>query len=148
MQVSVCGPSAPTGDDERNAYRVGELLAERGAVVICGGGPGVMAAVAAGARARGGLVVGVRPDSDPATASPDLSVAVLTGMGDARNAIIVNSADAVIAIGGSWGTLSEFALAVGSRKTLVFTGPVPADTPEQAVDLALGNNLAPVGSAS
>ncbi|MEY9841123.1 uncharacterized protein (TIGR00725 family) [Streptacidiphilus sp. EB103A] len=70
-----------------------------------------MAAVARSARSRGGLVIGVRPDRGRATASPDLSAVVLTGMGEARNAVIVASADAVISVGGSWGTLSEIALA-------------------------------------
>lgn len=87
------------------------LLAEAGAVVICGGGTGVMAAVAAGARSVGGLVVGIRPGADREGASPDLSVTIVTNLGEARNAVIVWSADAVIAIGGSWGTLSEVALA-------------------------------------
>jgi uncharacterized protein (TIGR00725 family) len=79
--------------------------------VICGGGTGVMAAVARGARQAGGLVVGIRPGQDRAGASPDLSVTLMTNMGEARNAIIVWSADAVVAVGGSWGTLSEIALA-------------------------------------
>ncbi len=87
------------------------LLAQAGAVVICGGGTGVMAAVAAGARSAGGLVVGIRPGPDRSDASPDLDVTIVTNLGEARNAVIVWSADAVIAIGGSWGTLSEVALA-------------------------------------
>jgi uncharacterized protein (TIGR00725 family) len=110
-QVAVCGPRDCTEQDARNAYRVGQLLARAGAVVLCGGGTGVMAAVAAGARSEGGLVVGIRPNADSSGASPDLSVTVVTNMGEARNAVIVSSADAVIAIGGSWGTFSEVALA-------------------------------------
>jgi uncharacterized protein (TIGR00725 family) len=90
---------------------VGQLLAERGAVIICGGGRGVMAAVAAGARSKDGLVVGIRPNDSREGASPDLSVTIVTNLGEARNAVIVWSADAVIIIGGSWGTLSEAALA-------------------------------------
>ncbi len=97
----MCGPGACTPGEEAAAFAVGELLARRGAVVVCGGGAGVMAAVAAGARAGGGLVIGVRPGDDRQGAAPDLSALVLTGMGEARNAVIVNSADAVIAIGGS-----------------------------------------------
>lgn len=135
-----------------HAYRIGQLLAEAGAVVLCGGGPGVMAAVAAGARAAHGLVVGIRPDAYRANASPDLSVTVATNMGEARNAIIVGSADAVIAVGGSWGTLSEVALAKrrGGIPVISLAGwrvvdqegqPVPGvdhvSTPEAAVSLAL-----------
>ncbi|MBX6722497.1 MAG: TIGR00725 family protein [Dactylosporangium sp.] len=152
FQVAVCGPRYCTDADRQNAYRVGQILAERGAVVICGGGVGVMAAVAAGARSKGGLVVGIRPTDTRDGASPDLSVTIVTNMGEARNAIIVWSADAVIVIGGSWGTLSELALAkrrggvpvisLGGWQILDSTGqPVPgvetADSPEAAVELAL-----------
>ena len=110
-QVAVCGPGHCTEEDAENARRVGRLLAERGVVVVCGGGTGVMAAVSSGAREAGGTVVGIRPDDDPATANEDLSVRIATNLGEARNAVIVWSADAVIAVGGSWGTLSEVALA-------------------------------------
>jgi uncharacterized protein (TIGR00725 family) len=111
FQVAVCGPGECTGEEARSARRVGELLAARGAVVICGGGGGVMAAVAAGVRAGGGIVIGIRPDGGRDGASADLSAVVVTNMGQARNAVIVWSADAVIIVGGSWGTLSELALA-------------------------------------
>jgi uncharacterized protein (TIGR00725 family) len=112
VQVAVCGP-AQCGESERAlAYEVGRLLAQRGAVVICGGHGGVMAAVAAGARSRDGVVVGVLPGADRTGAGPDLSVAIATGLGQARNSVIVHSGDAVIVIGGSWGTLSELALAM------------------------------------
>ncbi|HEY8472223.1 MAG TPA: TIGR00725 family protein [Natronosporangium sp.] len=153
MQVAVCGPARCTETEAAHARRVGELLAERGATVLCGGGSGVMAAVAAGARAAGGLVIGILPGPDRTGASPDLSAAVVTNLGQARNAIIVQSADAVIAVGGSWGTLSEVALAMrrggvpvvclGGWRLLDQAGqPVPglvfADSPEHAVALALG----------
>ncbi|GGQ62932.1 SLOG cluster 4 domain-containing protein [Couchioplanes azureus] len=151
-QVAVCGPRACTGAEAENARRVGELLAERGVVVVCGGGEGVMAAVAAGARSRGGLVVGVRPDDGRAGVPGDLSATVVTNMGEARNAIIVWSADAVISVGGSWGTLSEIALAMrrGGIPVVALGGwrvvqedgqAVPgiryAGTPEEAVAEAL-----------
>jgi uncharacterized protein (TIGR00725 family) len=151
-QIAVCGPRECTGTDAGHARRVGELLAERGAVIICGGGAGVMAAVAAGARARDGLVIGIRPGDDAAGASPDLSATIVTNMGEARNAIIVWSADAVISIGGSWGTLSEVALgmrrgdlpviALGGWRVVDADGaPIPGiqyvDTPDAAVAAAL-----------
>lgn len=110
-QIAVCGPRACTEAQAEAARRIGVLLAEAGAVVICGGGTGVMAAVAAGARSVGGTVIGIRPGPDTEGASPDLSVTIVTNLGEARNAVIVWSADAVIAVGGSWGTLSEIALA-------------------------------------
>jgi uncharacterized protein (TIGR00725 family) len=122
--------------------------------VICGGGTGVMAAVAAGARAENGLVIGVRPNDSTDGASPDLSAVIVTNLGEARNAVIVWSADAVIAVGGSWGTLSEIALAkrrggipvvtLGGWTILGQDGQPPPDTmltatsPQEAVALALG----------
>src|SRR5947207_4022149 len=111
IQVAVCGPRHATTQEETHAYEVGALLAKHGVTVICGGGIGVMAAVARGVRANDGVVIGIRPTADRADASPDLSAVIVTNMGEARNAIIVWSADAVIAVGGSWGTLSEIALA-------------------------------------
>jgi hypothetical protein len=152
-QVAVCGPGRDcTEDDTKAAFRIGELLARRGAVVICGGGTGVMAAVAAGVRSGNGVVVGVRPNDTREGASPDLSVTLVTNMGEARNAIIVWSADAVIIVGGSWGTLSELALAkrrggvpvvsLGGWQVLDKDGrPVggieQAATPEEAVEWAV-----------
>ncbi|WP_317889027.1 SLOG cluster 4 domain-containing protein [Salinispora mooreana] len=112
VQVAVCGPRYCTDDDVDNARRVGELLADRGATIICGGGVGVMAACAAGARTKNGVVIGIRPNDSKDGACPDLSATIVTNMGEARNAIIVWSADAVISVGGSWGTLSEVALAM------------------------------------
>src|SRR5207248_801957 len=119
-----------------------------------GGGTGVMAAVAAGARSAGGLVIGIRPGSDRDGASPDLSVTIVTNLGEARNAVIVWSADAVIAIGGSWGTLSEVALAqrrggvpvvvldgwrvVAADGTLI-EGITYVDSPDAAVTHALAD---------
>jgi uncharacterized protein (TIGR00725 family) len=150
--VAVCGPRECTPAQASLARQVGVLLAEAGAVVICGGGSGVMAAVAAGARSAGGLVVGIRPGPDRDGASPDLSVTIVTNLGEARNAVIVWSADAVIAIGGSWGTLSEVALARrrGGVPVIVLDGwqilaadgtPVAgithATSPAQAVSQAL-----------
>jgi uncharacterized protein (TIGR00725 family) len=146
----VCGPSDCTDAERRAARAVGRLLAERGAAVICGGYTGVMAAVTEGARSAGGTVVGVLSRVDREGADPGLTVVIATGMGEARNAIIVASADAVIVIGGSWGTLSELALAMRRGTPVVQLGgwritdadgdPAPgithATTPEDAVRLA------------
>ena len=155
VQVAVCGPSHCTDEDKTNAYQVGRLLARAGATVICGGGSGVMAAVAAGVRAENGLVIGIHPSDTTDDANPDLSAVIVTNMGDARNAIIVWSADAVIAVGGSWGTLSEIALAKrrGGIPVIALGGwtlldrdsnPLPdpvtsVGSPQQAVDLALAS---------
>ncbi|MEV6527420.1 hypothetical protein AB0M43_36400 [Longispora sp. NPDC051575] len=112
LQVSVCGPRHCTEQDTANAHQIGALLAQAGATVICGGGIGVMAAVAAGAREHDGLVIGVRPGDSAEDACPDLSATIVTNMGEARNAIIAWSADVVVVVGGSWGTMSEAALAM------------------------------------
>lgn len=150
VQVSVCGPSVCTGEEARIAHEVGRLLALRGAVVICGGYSGVMAAVSAGARSAGGTVVGVLSRDTAEGADPDLSIAIPTGAGEGRNSVIVHSGDAVIVVGGSWGTLSELALAVRHGRVPVVqiggwtilgedgtpvAGVVRAASPEEALDL-------------
>jgi len=152
VQVAVCGPRACTEQDKEHAYEVGRRLAEAGTTVLNGGGTGVMAAVSTGARSAGGLVVGVRPGATKDGANPDLSVVLATNMGEARNAILVWSADAVIVVGGSWGTLSELALAKRRGVPVISLGgwqildgdgdPLPdappsAATPEDAVAFAL-----------
>jgi uncharacterized protein (TIGR00725 family) len=103
-----------------------------------------MAAAAAGARAENGLVIGVRPNDTAEDACPDLSAVIVTNLGEARNAVIVWSADAVIAIGGSWGTLSEIALAkrrggvpvitLGGWTILAHNGSPLPDPPTRAAD--------------
>ncbi|WP_331722262.1 TIGR00725 family protein [Streptomyces canus] len=153
MQVAVCGPRNCSDQDKINAYEVGQLLAQAGCTVICGGGSGVMAAVAAGVRSKNGLIIGIRPNDSTTGASPDLSAVIVTNMGEARNAVIVWSADAVIAIGGSWGTLSEIALAkrrggipvvsLGGWAILRQDGQqvddavLSAQSPQESVELAL-----------
>ncbi|TQM69287.1 hypothetical protein FHX41_2979 [Actinomadura hallensis] len=112
VQVAVCGPAECTEAEWDHAHETGRLLAGHGAVVVCGGLGGVMAAAAAGARSAGGVTVGILPAADRTAAGPDLTVVLPTGLGQARNNVIVNAADAVIAVGGSWGTLSEVALAM------------------------------------
>ncbi len=152
--VAVCGPSVATEQEAAWAEEVGRRLAEAGAVVVCGGLGGVMDAVARGAAAAGGMVIGLLPGETRSGASPHLTVAIPTGLGEARNALIARSADAVIAIGGEWGTLSEIALARKMGKPVVglatwdlSRGGTLADlirraaTPAEAVTLAL--NLTP-----
>ncbi|SCG51515.1 hypothetical protein GA0070609_2538 [Micromonospora echinaurantiaca] len=154
VQVAVCGPASATGTELAYARRVGELLAGRGVTVLCGAGGGVMAAAAAGARSRAGLVIGVRPDDGTDPGPADCSAVLVTNMGQARNAILVWSADAVIAVGGSWGTLSEVALGLrrGGIPVVVLggwwildadglpvPGPVHVTTAEEAVAAALSD---------
>jgi uncharacterized protein (TIGR00725 family) len=110
--IAVCGPDPAPPDIAAQAEAVGRLLAEAGAVVVCGGHGGAMEAAARGARSAGGLVVGLLPGLDRSAGNAYLSIAIPTGLGELRNALIVRAADAVIAVAGEFGTLSEIALAL------------------------------------
>lgn len=131
------------------AEEVGRLAAQRGAVVVCGGLLGVMEAACRGARSAGGTTIGILPGADKAGANPFVTLPLPTGMGEARNVLVVRAADALIAVGGRYGTLSEIALALKLGKPLVGLAtwgllhqgkpihPFPqCDTPAQAVELA------------
>jgi len=126
------------------AREVGRELARRGVVVICGGLGGVMEAVAQGVQEGGGVCIGVLPDPDRSRANPFLTYSLPTNMGHARNVIIVHSAEAVIAINGSYGTISEAAVALKLGKPVIclhcsweLPGLKAAQTPLEAVSLAL-----------
>jgi uncharacterized protein (TIGR00725 family) len=110
-RIAVCGPGVAAGEVIELARSVGRELAAAGAVVLCGGLGGVMEAVAQGAAESGALTVGVLPGREAADANPWIALPLATGMGEGRNVLLVRAADAVIAIGGEWGTLSEIALA-------------------------------------
>ena len=114
MIIAVIGNSSCSPKEAKLAETVGELLAQQGVTVICGGLGGVMEAVCRGAKSKGGLTVGILPGQDPSTANPWVDIPVVTGIGEARNVAVVKSAQAVIAIGGSYGTLSEIAYALKS----------------------------------
>jgi uncharacterized protein (TIGR00725 family) len=110
-QIAVCGSSRSDGELDRQAAEVGRLLAGAGAVVVCGGRGGIMSAVAEAAVAEGGEVIGILMADDLDAGNEHLTHVVATGIGQARNLAVVASADAVIALGGEWGTLSEIAFA-------------------------------------
>jgi len=151
LYVSVIGASRCTAELAARAEELGELLAERGCAVVCGGGDGVMEAVARGVKRRGGVTIGILPEADRHRAAPDLTYSVCSAMGHARNLSVVASGDVVIALGGAWGTLSEIALArsVGRHVILLdswameppevgaLDGVHRANTPAEAVELAL-----------
>lgn len=117
--VAVIGAGEASDPEIAAAETVGRSLAEAGIVVVCGGLGGVMDAVARGCAAGGGTSIGILPGDDRGPASPHLTLAIATGLGEARNALVVRAADAVIAIGGEWGTLSEIALARTMSKPVV-----------------------------
>jgi uncharacterized protein (TIGR00725 family) len=149
--VGVVGPGAGADDEARRvAHDVGLLLAERGVVVVTGGLDGVMAAAAEGAQAAGGVVVGLLPGTAHSDGNVHLTVALPTGLGELRNGVVVSSSHALICVGGSWGTLSEVALAMRTGIPVVSIAGwhvtdaqgteqplLRATTAAQAVDLAL-----------
>ena len=145
IRVAVIGAGSASDSEAELARLVGAGLAEAGAVLVCGGLGGVMEAAAQGARERGGLTVGVLPGTDAAAANPFIVLPLATGMGEARNALVVRAAEAVIAVGGEWGTLSEIALARKMGIDVVVLGRPPAQgldlpragTPDEAVQWAL-----------
>jgi uncharacterized protein (TIGR00725 family) len=134
--IAVVGASTADADVDATAEEVGRLLAEAGAVVVCGGLGGVMEAAARGAQDAGGTTVGLLPDDDRARANPYLTVAVATGLGEVRNTLIVRDADAVIAIAGEYGTLSEIAFALRIGKPVVGLGSWDIEGVETASDAA------------
>jgi uncharacterized protein (TIGR00725 family) len=157
VQISVIGASEGEPEVLRDAEAVGRSIAESGAVLVCGGLTGVMEAASKGAADAGGVVVAVLPTLSPADANQYVSYAVATGTGHARNLAVVASGQAVIAVGGEWGTLSEIAYARKLGRPVVAIqswtlrnrsgtdlGIVEAETPEQAVEAAL--SAAIVGS--
>jgi hypothetical protein len=149
MFIAVIGSAVCDEDTAAAAREVGREIARRGAVLVCGGRGGVMAAACQGAKDAGGLTVGILPGTDRGTANPYVDVPIITGLGEARNAVVVRTADAVIAVRGGYGTLSEIGLALKMGRPVVGLGTwelvrdgspvaavVPAGTPVHAVDLA------------
>lgn len=112
LYIGVAGASEPEASLIPEAETLGRCLAEAGAIVVCGGGLGVMTAVCRGAQAAGGLTVGLLPGGDRASGNPYLSVALPTALGEGRNLLLVRASDALVAVGGGFGTLSEIALAL------------------------------------
>ncbi len=130
--IAVVGASRPTAFQERAAEEVGRALGAAGAIVITGGRGGVMEAASRGAREAGAVVVGVLPGEDRSEANPWVTVALPTGLGEMRNGLVVRSADAVVAVGGAYGTLSEIALALVAGTPVVAIDSWPVDGVEVA----------------
>jgi uncharacterized protein (TIGR00725 family) len=141
--VALVGPGDADAAELTVAERVGEGLARAGAVLVCGGLGGVMAAGCRGASRAGGMSVGLLPGLDRGAANPWLGVAIPTGLGELRNGLVVRAADAVIAVGGAYGTLSEVALALKAGVPVVGIGTWEIDgieavaSAEEAVARAL-----------
>ncbi|MDQ6775967.1 MAG: TIGR00725 family protein [Actinomycetota bacterium] len=141
--VAIVGASEASEPEMATAEAVGRLLGNAGAVVVCGGRGGVMAAGCRGVAQAGGTAVGILPGLDRAVANEWVTVAIATGLGELRNGVIVRAADAVIAIGGAYGTLSEVALALQAGVPVLGLGTWEIDgveqmsSPEDAVARAL-----------
>ncbi len=147
--IGVIGPGSCDEEIAARARAVGRAVAQCGAVLLTGGRGGVMAAAAEGAYAAGGLTLGILPGASKRETPPNpfIDIALCTGLGEARNAVNVCASDALIAVGGGWGTLSEIALAAKAGKPVVLLGAwaelgdrpglVRAGTPDEAVQLVL-----------
>jgi uncharacterized protein (TIGR00725 family) len=119
MIIAVIGDSSCSPEEAKLAGSIGELLAQQGATIVCGGLGGVMEAACRGAKSKDGLTIGILPGQDPSTANPWVDIPVATGLGEARNVAVVKSAQAVIAIGGRYGTLSEIAYALKNNTPVI-----------------------------
>ncbi|MEE8408961.1 MAG: TIGR00725 family protein [Myxococcota bacterium] len=117
--VAVIGASQPSALERRLALDVGAGLARAGLTLLTGGLGGTMEAASEGAKQAGGLVIGVVPGADPESCNSHVDICIATGLGDGRNALIANSADAFVAVGGGLGTLSEIAYALKRNKPVV-----------------------------
>jgi hypothetical protein len=148
--IAVIGGGQCSKEEAKLAEEVGRQLARRGAVLVCGGLGGIMGAACKGASLEGGTTIGILPGERSQAANPYVQIPIVTGLGEARNVIVVKSAQAVIAIGGSYGTLSEISHALKngipviglntwslSRNGRKDKSIIPAQSPAEAVDKAL-----------
>jgi len=142
--IGVIGSSTCSSSVSEVAYIVGKEIARKNAILICGGRGGVMEAACKGAKEEKGITIGVLPGNDKESANPYIDIPIVTGMGEARNVIIARSSDAVIAIAGKYGTLSEIAFAlrfdvpvVGIATWNINIPILKAKNPKQAVGMAL-----------
>ena len=148
--IGVIGEAQATEENYGHAYEVGKLVASSGAALVCGGLSGVMEAACKGAKEAGGMTIGITPSPDKSSANSYVDIIIPTGMGYARNVIVVRSADAIIAIGGRFGTLTEIGYALDARIPVIglntwhlkdYNGNITSikytKSPEEAVRLAL-----------
>jgi uncharacterized protein (TIGR00725 family) len=140
LQIGVIGGRYCREEVADQAEELGRLIAREGWTLICGGRGGVMEAACKGALQAGGVTIGILPDSTDIKANPYLTHTILTGMGEGRNVIIVHSSDALVAVDGKYGTLSEIALALARRKKVVgigswsIPGVINVDSPKEAIE--------------
>jgi uncharacterized protein (TIGR00725 family) len=162
IYLAVCGPGVASSEEEGLAEEVGRLVARAGAVLVCGGVTGVMDAAARGAEAEGGVSIGILPGPDRAGASPHLTYSLPTGMSEGRNVLVARAADALVAVAGEFGTLSEIAFALkigvpvvglrtwelhrqGESVEAFATAKTPEEAVSKALELAQGHGGPPIG---
>ncbi len=137
--IAVIGGREAGSSLKKEAEEVGRLIALNGGVLVCGGLHGIMASASKGAKKAGGLTIGILPQDHKRNANPHIDVATATGLGIGRNVIIARTADALIAVGGEYGTLSEIAFGLQMKKPVVgiatweIRGVIPAKNAEDAV---------------
>ena len=144
LQIGVIGSGECSHETARVAEAVGKEIARKGAVLVCGGLGGVMEASARGAQRAGGMTVGILPGFSPEDANPFITIPIVTGLSHARNVLVVRSSQALIAVEGGYGTLSEVAIALTLGKPVIgldtwdVSGEIIAvRTPEDAVQQAI-----------
>jgi len=148
--IAVIGGGQPSPQEVKLAEEVGRELAKQGVILVCGGLSGVMESACKGAQSEGGVTIGILPGESRQAANPYVQIPVITGIGEARNILVVKSAQAVIAIGGSYGTLSEIGHALRSGIPVIGLNTwslsrdgqqdnsiILAQNPTEAVDKAL-----------
>ena len=145
LRIGVIGGSRPEAKMREIAFQVGRLIAEKDAILVCGGLAGTMEAAARGAKQAGGLTLGILPGNNPSDANPHIDISIATGMGYSRNSLVVMNSDVLIAIDGEYGTLTEIAYGLIYGKKVIglgtweIKGVIEAETAEQAVELAMSD---------
>ncbi len=145
IRIGVIGGSKPDTRSRQVAFNVGQLIAEKGAILICGGLSGVMEASSRGAKQAGGLTIGILPGNSPQDANPNIDIAIATGLGYGRNSLVAMNSDVIIAVDGQYGTLTEIAYGRIYGKKIIglgtwdIEGVIKAESAEEAVNTALKN---------
>ena len=144
IRVGVIGGANANDEFLETAFQVGRLIAQKGAILVCGGLSGVMEAASRGAKEAGGLTIGILPGDSIHDANAYVEIPIATGMGYTRNSLVVMNSDVLIAINGEYGTLSEIAYGCVREKRIIgigtweIKGVTKASSAEEAIELALG----------
>ncbi|UCC39157.1 MAG: TIGR00725 family protein [Candidatus Aminicenantes bacterium] len=144
-RIGVIGGANPDSESLEIAFKVGQLIGEKGAILVCGGLSGIMEAAAKGAKQAEGMTIGILPGNSPQDANPYIDIAIATGMGYGRNSLVAMNADVLIAIDGQYGTLTEIAYGCIYGKKIIgigtwdIEGVVKTETAEEAVEQACKN---------